>query len=380
MSFFAIALSALLEIAGSDASIYKAQPLDNFAASVDEKAEEAMDRLNQQAFERWLEKSTSPRDWALASLLLQALNHDDRAATLKAKALLDKATDAAPNDRLVLWLWSVQSTDDSACVSRSVCTKRVFALKMLEPGNGEALAWDVTNAWAQHDVHVVDAALAHMAHASHYDDSFGSTFRAWEDALQRYPRARFSTPMTEGVSIDVQGRSIPLAQWTTRTMDDIDHSLAGAAAVLVVSEPMFSHYQFARACDRKANPTASPKRFEHCATIGRMLLNHSSFFLGRNEGALILLSSNTANDIDVATARALHWQMERFFHLGLDRNAEALAGYLKAYDATNSEVEAAQQALQQGGIPLTPPRTWKWIRNGKETNPLGEWHPSPERR
>lgn len=224
------------------------------------------------------------------------------------------------------------------------------------------------------------AALRRMAQASHYDDSFGSSFRAWEDAVQRYPPMRELRAPTEGISIDAFGGSVPLMQWTEpRSMDDIDQSPAGAASTLVMEQPLRPHYQLARMCDRATNPTADPKRFERCGTIGRMMLAHSSFFLERIEGALVLLVSGTANAVDITNARALRWQSEKFTQMGLDHDAIALDRYLTAYDALNSEIGAREWLLQKSGIPLTPPASWQLKKDGKVISPLGEWHPSKQR-
>ncbi|HTA65420.1 MAG TPA: hypothetical protein VK753_07945 [Xanthomonadaceae bacterium] len=228
----------------------------------------------------------------------------------------------------------------------------------------------------------VDEGLARMAGASHYDDSFGVSFRAWEDAFRRYPPAAISPkPTTESIDFDGLGQHVTLLKWTDpKTMDDIDLSPAGAANVLVDQGPHAMHGTLARACDRATTPAANSERFEHCRAIGRMLLEHSNFLLERFEGAIVLHASETAGAGDIANARALRWQFEKIQTLRLDQDPVALDGYLTAYDAANSEISAIQHALQQAHIPLDPPATWQPTRDGKVINPLGEWHPSKEER
>lgn len=146
MKWLIIALGILL------VSGVQGLPANNASTSADNVSEEAMFRKNQHAFELWLEKSTSPRDWALASQLLVGMDGEDKSARHRAAALLQKAADAARYDRLILWLWSLQPAEDQDCKKPGECGKRAFALKLLEPGNGAALAWDVTDAWERKNV------------------------------------------------------------------------------------------------------------------------------------------------------------------------------------------------------------------------------------
>jgi hypothetical protein len=72
--------------------------------SADDKVSDAMYRRNQLRLEQWLERSKSPRDWALASQLLEYPEDRSEASPRRGGALLRKAAEAAPDDRLVQWL------------------------------------------------------------------------------------------------------------------------------------------------------------------------------------------------------------------------------------------------------------------------------------
>ncbi len=384
MNFLVFASLALLSLTGASTRFEPAP--SRMTAGVapspagDDKQTEALFHKNQLVLESWLEHSASPRDWALASQLL-AYPADQPAATKRRGGdLVRKAAAAAPDDRLVQWLWVQESPERSGCRTANTCPNRAGALAGLDPDNGAAWPSVITDAWERKDIAAVDEAIGKMAETSHYDDAFGVTFRAWEEVVRRYPPAKQPRPTTDTLTVRAFGLVEGSVKWTeSKSMDDIDRSPAGVAFVLVMQGPWPMHPKLARACDRGANPNASARRFDDCGTIGRLLLEHSSFLLERFEGALVLRTSGTARASDIGDARALRWQEEKFGSLNVGQEAVAMDDYLTAYDTTNSEMAAMQHALQSAHIPLNPPVTWQPTRDGKIINPLGEWHPSRER-
>lgn len=369
--------------------------------SLDDKAMEAVYRKNQLALEDWLEHSNSPRDWALASQLLEYPYASSAVTRPRGAALLRKAAEAAPNDRLIQWLWIEETAEDSGCPVPASCPNRAHALAMLDPDNAAAWLSVIEDAWRRKDTLALENAIQHMANASRYDDSFGVSFRAWEHAVARYSwfthfkPARGSAklepaegsvelkPSEESIEIEWLGLHTKLWEWKSpRSMNDIDHSSEGAAIDLVMQGPIRNTPQVVRACDPQENPEAGRSRYEYCQAIGRMMLNQSSFLILRIGGALILRASDTATSDDIGHARTLRWQWERFEALTaqLAKDATLLGQYLDDYDATNSEVLAMQRTLQHAHIPLNPPPTWQLMHDGKAINSLGDWHPSKESR
>ena len=129
-----------------------------------------------------LNKSKSPRDWAL---LGEILGHDKNGPVHAGGAMLRKAAAAAPMDRVVQQLWANASLDGSGCDSQHPCPDRATAWARLEPDNDVAWFPVVAAASLAKGIPAIDAAIEQFAHASRYDDSIGDLLRAWKDVFQR---------------------------------------------------------------------------------------------------------------------------------------------------------------------------------------------------
>ncbi len=363
-----VALSAFLSVGTvtpTSALAAAAGALQSIASADDEK-ENALFHKNQHALELWLEQSKLPRDWALASQLLEHIGDKSQATTRKVAGLLGKAANAAPNDLLVQWLSTSSSAEQRSCELSPACPDRARELTRLDPENGAVWATVATAAWKQKDIPAFDNAIARMANAKRYDDTFSSTFRAWEDVIRRYPPAKGLRPAKNRIDISIMGVPLASAQWTdSESANDIDRSPAGAAFVLVSEiSPIPMHSLLANACDRIKNPGASEHRFEDCGKAGRAMLAHSDFIIEREMGARVLRVSETATSNDIAMWRAERWLLNKFPPVGLEKDLLAFRGFLDSYDATNNEIAAIRTALAHADIPLSPPANWQ-PTNGK---------------
>ncbi len=301
-----------------------------------------------------LQRSPSPRDWALGSQLLET--RLVRGASLRERGLiLQKAAKAAPRDRLVQTLWANIPLHEQHCRTTRRCTDHAAALARLDPGNGAAWAAVIDHAWKQGDVRGAEAALRRMAGADRYNEHLGEAVAAWRDVLRRYPPPLPQVLPRHG------------ADTSADILDALD--LAFDEAVQTIVPPIPSLFD---ACRRAKYPNVGARRFQTCGKIARLMMGRSQTLIGRGFGVAILRASHVGTQADIPMVRAVTWQLEQYRPIAatLGSNAVAKQNHLNLIESTDSEMQVIQYELKGGGIALTPPDGWKQTLNGKQIEPL----------
>jgi hypothetical protein len=287
---------------------------------------------------RTLAASTSPRDWAL-----QSRNAWFDARTMQSGAgdggLLRKAAAAAPNDRLVQWLWASADTEQAGCTAARPCPERLSALARLEPDNAAAWLPLLAEAARTKDEAGIDAALARMAAATRHDDLFVENAVAWEAVYRRYPMPEFGA--------DYTGPRDPVY-------------LAIVAAIARAAAMPLSAASY-KTCDKAANPQAPARRFEDCARLGRLMLSNGNSVIARRLGAPYLRKSGGMGAAELAAVRELDWRQAQSARLArrLESDPAEMRRYFADLASTGSEIAAQELQLQRAGLALTPPPEWK---------------------
>jgi len=299
-----------------------------------------------------LQKSPSPRDWALASQLLET--RPDTGASLRERGLiLQKAARAAPQDRLVQTLWANIPLQDQRCRVGQRCADQRAALARLEPDNGAAWVSTIGNG----DSRGTEAALRRMAGAERYNEHLGQAIAAWRDVFRRYP-----PPLPDVHPLDGSDASNAIG-------DQLDLIFDEAATTAVPSTASLFD-----ACRKASHPNAAAKRFETCGKIARLMMGRAQTLIGRLSGVALLRASHAGTKADIDMVRAVTWQYEQYLKIepATGSNAVAKQNYLNLVQATDSEMQAIQYELRIWGVPLTPPNGWKQTVDGKKIEPLDD--------
>jgi len=299
-----------------------------------------------------LQKSPSPRDWALAAQLLDTQSGDGGA--LRERGLiLQKAARAAPQDRLVQTLWANTPLPDQRCRATQRCVDRRAALARLEPDNGAAWVSTIR----KDDPRGTEAALRRIAGAERYNEHLGQAVAAWRDVFRRYPPPLPAVHPTDG------------ADASAASGDQLDLIFDEAATTAVPQTALLFD-----ACRTTSNPKADSKRFATCGRIARLMMGRSQTLIGRLSGVSLLRVSHAGTKADIDMVRAVTWQYEQYLKIepATDSNAVAKQNYVNLIQTTDSEIQAIQYQLRIFGIPLTPPNGWKQTVEGKKVEPLDE--------
>jgi hypothetical protein len=303
-----------------------------------------------------LERSPAPRDWALRAQLTPTYLALDqhRAPTPEENmangALLRKAAEAAPGDRLVQWLWANAAADASGCSEPRPCPERRAALARIEPENSAAWLPVLAEADASGDARAVDATLARMASSTGYEDLFAEGAIAWTDVHRRHPLP--VTLVAQYAARDGTGVA------SARTDPELLHYIQGVA---VSAAMVLGSFRALQTCDVHKHADASAGRFEHCETIGRTMFSTAPTLIGRQMGRSVLRMSG-ADSPDIGEQElTLEWL--RFQSTRLQQQEDAVFGaslpYFVDLEETRSEIQAMERVLQRGGISATPPPGWK---------------------
>lgn len=317
----------------------------------------------QRGLEESLRASPSPRDWALSATVMHSDERSDGPLPSDASrgALLRKAAEAAPGDRLVQWLWAIAPAEISGCNAASPCVNRGNALAKLEPDNAAAWVPAVADAVRFHDAQRTDDALAHMAAAMRYDEAFRDAKSAWLDAFRRFPMPPELLRSPDGKSGDAT-----LA--------------AESAAMSQLTYALAPYEDLVQACQRGGHPEVPPARLANCAGAGRLMLDQSTTITARMVGASLLEMSGALTAEDRARVRAAQWQIEQHVRLA-PKGEPDLARMREEMDrlvASDSEVAAMQEDLRSAHVPLTPPAGWQPRQESGLQGPPGEPQPDPE--
>ncbi len=323
-----------------------------------QKADFAANMRYRHGVEQSLRNSASPRDWALSTQMLEFDDPGSLGGPNPARAaLLRKAAEAAPKDRLVQLIWANAQPENSGCDAQHPCANRPEALAMLEPDNGVGWIPVINTASKANNAAGINHALARMAIATRYDEMFGEAMNAWVGVYRRYP------PSIELV------RQMP-------TSAPVDLELVEQVYAMseVVTMVMPAYQSLVNACKREKQPDAGVSRFENCGNAGRLMLNQSTNMIGRMMGRALLRVSGTANASDIEAARVLAWQFEQYGQPLAKTSIEPAASraYFADLEESGSEVVAIQMQLRRAGVSLTPPANWQPTRDGKPISPLGE--------
>ena len=299
-----------------------------------------------------LQKSPSPRDWALGSQLLDT--RSGSVANLRERALiLQKAARTAPRDRLVQTLWANIPLQDRHCPAGLRCADHRMALARLDPDNG--VAWVSTI--RKEDPRDTEVVLRRVAASERYNEHLGQAIAAWRDVFRRYP------PPLPAV------RPVDSADPSTAIGDQLDLVFDEAAATAVPSTASLFD-----ACRKASHPNADARRFETCGKIARLMMGRSQTLIGRLSGVALLRASHAGTKADIDMVRAVTWQYEQYLKIepATDSIAVAKQNHLNLIQTTDSEMQAIQYELRIWGVPLTPPTGWKQTIDGRQVEPLDE--------
>jgi hypothetical protein len=316
---------------------------------------EALGNMHRRGILAMLDHSPAPRDWALRAQLtpMYLAVNEHRAPTadenLANGALLRQAAEAAPDDRLVQWLWANAAPAASGCNEQRPCPERSAALARIEPDNGAAWLPVVAEAVAGGDARAVDAALARMASTTRYDELFAEGTIAWTEVHRRHPLpAALASQYAASAGMSGADPSDP----------ELLHYVQGAALSAATAIGSFGAL---RACDVQKHPDASAGRFEHCEAIGRRMFSTASTLIGRQMGRAVLRMSGADSPGVEEQKRALEWLFFQSSRL-LQQDGGPLGvtlPYVVDLEETRSEIQAMERVLQRGGVPATPPPGWK---------------------
>jgi hypothetical protein len=317
----------------------------------------------QHGMEESLRASASPRDWALSATVMHSDEQSDGPSTADAArgALLRKAAEAAPTDRLVQWIWAIAPVELSGCTAARPCLNRGSALAKLEPDNGATWVPAVADAVRFHDAARTDDALAHMAAATRYDEAFHDAKNAWLDAFRRFPMPPELLRLPDG-----------------KTGDATLAAESAAMSQLNYAIPPFD--ELVQACRRGRRPQVPAAHLANCASAGRLMLDQSTTIPARMVGGTILEMSGALTAEDRERVRAAQWQLEQ--HMRLAPHGEAdmaqMREQLDRLVASDNEVAAMQEDLRRAHVALTPPAGWQPRQEGGPQGPRGEPQPDAE--
>ncbi len=322
----------------------------------------------QHAMEASLRASASPRDWALSTQVVHADERGEPEAEDGARgALLRKAAESAPNDRVVQWIWAIAPAETSGCTASRPCRNRGSALARLEADNGAAWVPAVADAVRFNNAQATDDALAHMAAATRYDEVFRDSMAAWLDVFRRYPLPAELLQMPDGKAGDP--------------------ALAAQVDALAQRAAAFAPYdELVHACQRDARQPAATARLASCARAGRLMIDQSTTIVARMVGESVLHGSGAWTPGDDDKARTAAWQLEQHMQLAPkgDKDAAQMRAQMDLLVASDGEVAAMRAELQRANIPLTPPVGWKPKREGAPVGRPGEQQsdsdPEPDHR
>jgi len=297
-----------------------------------------------------LQKSASPRDWAIASMMSEA-NPLDGSVSHAHAVLLRKAAEAAPADPLVQWMWANADVRAPDCGTPVSCGARAGALAKLEPDNAAAWLPVLYGDVAAKDAGAIDATLAHMAAAKRFDTHVVEAARTWQEVYRRFPPPDLNA--VKGFA--PEGMSVSRAALAT---GEILQTMGSDVLGLTAS------------CSRGRNPQAPPTRFAHCAQVGRLMLQDATTLGARWIGFIVLRASGEARPADVPAIRTVVWQQTQFGKVAEHWDAAAEEAYVADIAKGDNEVEAARKRLQHAGVALEPAAAWQWTRDGKPVDLL----------
>jgi hypothetical protein len=288
-----------------------------------------------------LSASPDPRDWALAALLP---DHDGDGTNLHphASALLDRALPLAGDDRLVLWIATVQNTDGKSAAHLTALQR----LRDIEPENAAVWIVVLDDATARKDDDAIGAALRRMADARRFDTRTAQLAKAVTDVFRRYP---VSPELIESLS-DRESKPTSEAIAVTTAL-----AVTGA-----VGMPGFQH--LVNACQVVAAGAKNISRRDDCGAAGRLLMLHSDTLVASRIGMAVLRVSKTYESADLEAARSNDWIYDQYLStVPTEENEQALAwatAYQRDWIETGSELEAMRRAMTRAGIALAPPDNW----------------------
>ncbi len=291
-----------------------------------------------------LERGTSPRDWALATQLLEA--RPPTGAHLRQRlVLLRKAAQAAPGDRLVQAMWS-SLVSSQPCRGRSGCGDR-GGIARLDPGNAATWVPVLDGAWKSGRTRVVDDVLVQMAASGRYNEHFGQAVGAWLDVLARHPPG--AGPGQEGAALQL-------------VLDE--------ARATAIPDPT----ALVDACSKARHPETAQRRFTLCGRVGRLLMDRAQTVAGRMAGVAVLRASREGTKDDIERIRTVTWQAERMEAVSarLDADPVELQNYLNLIQINGSQMAAVQYELAIHGIATTPPEGWTQTVDGHPVEPLDD--------
>lgn len=316
----------------------------------------------QHAMEASLRASASARDWALSTQVVHAGEREGAAAEDDARgALLRRAAESAPNDRLVQWIWAIAPAETSGCTAARPCRDRGSALARLEPDNGAAWVPAVADAVRFNNAQASDDALARMAAATRYDEVFHDAMGAWLDVFRRFPLPAELLQMPDGKVGDP-------------TLAAQVDALAQRASALAPYD------ELVHACQRDARQPAATARLANCAKAGRLMIHQSTTIVAGMVGEAVLHASAAATSEDDDKARTAAWQLEQHAQLAPkgDNDAAQMRTQMDLLVGSDSEVAALHAELQRAHVPLTPPIGWQPKRQDGPVGPPAEQRPDSD--
>ncbi len=304
-----------------------------------------IDRAYKAAMFRALSMSSSPRDWALTTLLVNPVQSKDAALEQQQTALLDRAVAAAPDDALVQWIALDQTNRTTQFASNHATILQT--LERLEPDNAAVWMEALIFASKSKDQGAIDNALAQMAASKHYNEHFSDLIQAQLSVFKRYPWP--SEYLTLAVEQNPE-LSSKLPKETASALPYI-YTMVNVAAFA-----MPAYQLLVQACTVNPSTGENAARANDCATIGRLLVAHGTNMVANRIGSTVLRRSGTFNDDDVRLARDQDWiyQQRVALFASAEQSNEVIAS-MNDWIETGSELESWRRALTRTGKTLTPP-------------------------
>ena len=298
-----------------------------------------------------MRNSGSARERALAARM--ALVQDPK-GTGKA---LRAAAESAPGDGLVQMLWSGMGQPWNGCDTSSPCPEQALAWSRAEPGNGLAWLPAFQATYKSGNEQAIDAAIARIADAEVYDDHVIDAWSAYRTAIAAHPM-----PMQFVHAWRQQDAERPRDEKAARM------EAAGVIAMAHAAAMPLSIQSLTHACDRARHPQLDTARFDHCAAIGRGLVQSNASVISKRIGSALVRMSGLENEADRQAQREHVWAWESASELLDERkHPGVLAGYFDDLASTGSETRAQELLMARHGVALQPPAEWqsRWQDGGR---------------
>jgi len=289
-----------------------------------------------------LRSSPSARDRALGSQFFGVGPFDEKEQLLRGRELR-AAAQAAPTDRLVQYLWTMNAGPMSGCDERAPCPERRLAATRAEPDNGMAWLSAANLGKEERASPKVDVLLARAADSERFDTHFVDLVRSWSQVYKANP-----------LPPEAIANALGASQWTNVDEAGMVMAIAQSAVFASSGSPRLM-------CRRHDLPQLPEARFALCARLGRKIMHLANSTIEQKLGySLIKTAGVTPTAEDEAFYRRLQWRERAASgYFEPSQNPGEFRAYFADLLSTNDEGRAQELVLARHGIPLEPPKGWK---------------------